>query len=389
TRGIVVRPTMPLNQAQLSDADYEILRKWIEDGARNRDGEARFPPDPNRRKWYVVNQACDMVAVFDAESRQIMRYIDVGHNPAGLELPHMVRISPDGQFWYLVFFGQIPYMEKYSTLTDELLDRITLPPGDWNTMAITPDGKFAVSVAYASEKVAVVDLEAGVMTEDGDFGWPVHGSAMHPVSGRFYVTLQDHNGLVSAEIDANGRIQNPENHALDPNVAIFESDFLPHEVTFRPDGAFTYATCQGTNEVRILDENDEFVKAISVGGNPSEFAISAPRNLLFVSCMDDETFFGSQGRKRGAIAVIDMTTNALVKHVYSGFQPHGMAVDEASGVLVVGNRNANADGPAPHHTSDCGGRNGYVTLLDLDTQELVSGFKTEVLADPYSVAVKQ
>lgn len=39
-------------------------------------------------------------------------------------------------------------------------------------------------------------------------------------------------------------------------------------------------------------------------------------------------------------------------------------------LVYVANRNAVADGPAPHHSTECGGRNGYVTTIDLNTSQL-------------------
>ncbi|MBK8415707.1 MAG: hypothetical protein IPL22_15130 [Bacteroidetes bacterium] len=77
------------------------------------------------------------------------------------------------------------------------------------------------------------------------------------------------------------------------------------------------------------------------------------------------------------------------KTINAGYQPHGLAVDEVEGVVFVANRNTpTSGGPAPHHTSSCGGRNGYMTLINLNTLELDDDFKMELSVDPYSVMVK-
>ncbi|MBK7389501.1 MAG: hypothetical protein IPI23_10685 [Bacteroidetes bacterium] len=62
-----------------------------------------FQNNPNR-KSYVANQGCDLIGVHDPETKVVMRYINVG-NSAAIESPHMVRISPDGQFWYVAFIN--------------------------------------------------------------------------------------------------------------------------------------------------------------------------------------------------------------------------------------------------------------------------------------------
>jgi hypothetical protein len=60
--------------------------------------------------------------------------------------------------------------------------------------------------------------------------------------------------------------------------------------------------------------------------------------------------------------------------------------------VFVANRNQTTGGPAPHHSSNCGGKNGYITFIDMNTLELVpygtSFKKVEVSVDPYSIAVR-
>jgi len=116
--------------------------------------------------------------------------------------------------------------------------------------------------------------------------------------------------------------------------------------------------------------------------------LSPSKHYLFVACTEDTTSFPG---KRGSIAVIDYTSNTLVKYIYSGWQPHGIAMDETRQLVIVANRNYATDGPTPHHESECGGRNGYITFIDLNTLETVKNFngsadkKVEVSVDPYSV----
>jgi DNA-binding beta-propeller fold protein YncE len=82
-----------------------------------------------------------------------------------------------------------------------------------------------------------------------------------------------------------------------------------------------------------------------------------------------------------------MSTYAIVAKVYTGHQPHGIMVDEQNSRVYVTNRNVTTGGPAPHHASLCGGRNGYVTAIDLNTLQLIPGFKAEVSVDPYGYGI--
>ena len=388
--GISLSPTMPFGSEPLSPAQYLLVKEWIENGAPDCNGVLPFPDDPSRRKWYVANQGCDLVSVFDAESNQVMRYIDVGILDGFVEAPHMIRVSPDGKYWYVVFLASNPYMRKYSTLNDSLVADIEIGVADWNTFSISSDGKYGYAIGLGARQVAIVDLELETLVETAFLPKAIHGSHLNGAEDKLYITHQDESSLTWLSFTASGEIDEVDEVDLIQGVAPSTSPPLwPHEVIFTPDGTKYLVSCQRTNEVRVLNAaNDSLLAVIETGGYPSEFAISESRNLCFVSCMEDVTTFAADPSKRGSIAVIDLATLTLQTAVYSGYQPHGLAVDETAGLLVVGNRNTLSDGPAPHHSTECGGRNGYVSFIDLDALELVDGNKYEVSVDPYSVAVK-
>ena len=106
SQGVTLSPTMPFNQPALNQEDYLSIKNWITNGAPNKNGLVKFSDDPARRKFYVTNQGCDMVSVFDAASQTLMRYIDVGSKNE-IESPHQVKVSPDGNYWYTIFFCRV------------------------------------------------------------------------------------------------------------------------------------------------------------------------------------------------------------------------------------------------------------------------------------------
>jgi hypothetical protein len=67
--------------------------------------------------------------------------------------------------------------------------------------------------------------------------------------------------------------------------------------------------------------------------------------------------------------------------------PHGIGVDESKNLLYVANRNIYSDGPAPHHSSACGGRNGFLNFIDLKSLTVLTR-RVELSVDPYSVSVR-
>jgi DNA-binding beta-propeller fold protein YncE len=164
--------------------------------------------------------------------------------------------------------------------------------------------------------------------------------------------------------------------------------FNPHEVIFSPDGSKYYVTCIADKTVRVFNAStDALISVINVDGEPQEMAVSSSKNLLFVALTSSAHFSG----KNGAVAIVDISANALhatTPYVYTGTQPHGLSVSESKKVVYVANRNIDVNGSAPHHSSVCGGRNGYVTLIDLYSLSL-TGKKTELSDDVYSLFVRE
>jgi DNA-binding beta-propeller fold protein YncE len=88
------------------------------------------------------------------------------------------------------------------------------------------------------------------------------------------------------------------------------------------------------------------------------------------------------------VSVISSLTYQLITNVKTGYQPRGLVVDDANNVVYVANRNISATGWTPHHTTSCGGRNGYITMIDMKTIQLIPEKVLEVSVDPYSIAIK-
>lgn len=66
-----------------------------------------------------------------------------------------------------------------------------------------------------------------------------------------------------------------------------------------------------------------------------------------------------------------------------------LVFDEISGLVYVANRNADSDGgDAQHHYTGCKGKNGYFQYIDAQKPEVLNNIKTQVLVDPYSMALK-
>lgn len=381
-------PTMPLNGTPLSREEVVTLKAWIDRGAPDINGNVMWSGNPKRSKYYVLNQGCDVVTVFDAKTQLPMRYITVGNLPTIPESPHMVRVSHDGNYWYVIFVAN-NILQKYRTSDDLLVGEVDLgrAPGNasynnWNTMAISADDKRAYITSWqTNSRIAAVDLEHMRLLHNLGGLTDAHGTALNQTNDTIYITKQSGNYIY--KIDTGFSSLNTV--VIDvPGTAPTGSPLLdPHEIVFSPDGSRYFVSCQGSDEVRVMQTaGDIFLQAVPTGRYPVEMQISTSRNKLYVSCMEDPN---SNPKIKGSVSVIDLNTYSVGNYKV-GYEPHGIAIDEGNQVLIVSSRNILASGPTPHHTGVCG-RNGFINYFNINTMQLLSR-KTEVASDPYSVAMR-
>lgn len=230
-----------------------------------------------------------------------------------------------------------------------------------------------------------MDLKTLTVIHNVGFNYP-HGSCLNPAGDTLYVTQQTNSNKIY-KIPVNDFSAFTEVNLFTTSPSTFLNS---HVIDFSPDGTKYFVTCQGTSEVRVFQQgSDQLLAIIPVGGLPSEMDVSYTHNYLFVTCEEDTISFPG---KRGSVAVIDMTNNSLITTIYSGHQPHGIGVDDEKNLVYVANRNKSNDGPAPHHSSSCEGRNGYVTFMDMSNLNLLntgtSSKKIELSVDPYENAIR-
>lgn len=378
--GLMQQPVMPFNGTPLTREEVLTVINWIKDGAPDCNGK-RLTDNPDRKKFYITNQGCDLISVWDAEKKIIMRYKTVGASPV-IEAPHQVKISPDGQYWYISFIANgARKFQRYKTSDDSFAGEADITPGSWNTFAFSPDSKYAYIIDFSNQgRVAIVDcntmkLSTGISTnpfnpDPGSFTSP-HGSAVSPDGNFLYITMQFEDRLYKLNLQTYDGRYIPLNGS---------STSQPHEIAFSPDGNYYFVTCEGTNEVKILSASgDTIVKSIPVGADPVEMAFSLSKKYLLVTSMAGNS-----------VSLINYQNLNLVKTIATGYMPHGIAVDDARGIAYIANRNlASSGGPPPHHASACGGRNGYLQAIDLNTLSVIPSFQSELSIDPYSVEIRK
>ena len=380
-------PTMPLNRKPLSKSQVETIKNWIDAGAPNQKGELMFAYQANRKKLYAVNQGCSVVTVIDAETQLPIRYVEVG-NKGGTDTPHQVRVSPDGLYWYVIFINN-NVLQKYSCLTDQLVAQIPLTPAvagtgntdalNWNTFAISKDGKRAYAVSWSqSGAVAALDLEHNRLMHYMAFVYNPHGVALNANEDKIYVTAQSGNYIM--EIDTAFTYRN--NLSLENNLPPDQNPKLDaHDILLSPNKHDLWITCQGSDEIRVYDLNAAAVTSIiPCGLYPQEIVYSPSQNNYYVACMNDTTVKGQWG----SVTRVNARNANDRQNLACGYQPHGICVEENKGLLYVLSRNQSSKGPPPHHSSQCTGRNGFMNFIQLNSFTLLNK-KYELSVDPYFI----
>ncbi len=381
-------PTMPLNKTALGKDEVVTIRNWINSGAPNNAGFVKFSDNINQTKIYIANQGCDLITVFDSETKLIMRAFDVG-NSSGTEAPHDMMVSPDGQYIYVSFFAGNLF-QKYKTTDHSKVSELSLPDLSWHTMDISGDSKIAITTHLdANGKVSLINLNTMqvIITYQGGalFTYP-HGCALNYDGSMAYITAQQGNFIYKVNLSDP---DNPDISEISLQPGQTPSTigvYKPYTVDYFPDYSKYAVTCQGTNELRIFNaSNDSLLTVVATSGVPQLMAFSEKYPYLFVSCMEDS----ANTQTTSNVDIIDYTTCQLVSSVFTGYQPRGITVDDAGDCVWVANRNISAVGWAPHHTTACQGRNGYITIIDMKTLNLIPNWKAEVSVDPYCISIRK
>lgn len=385
--GPQLTPTMPLNKPHLSREEVMMLRDWIANGAPNSDGFVKWSDHPDRRKIYLANQGCDLLTVFDAQSKLAMRIVDLGITGA-TEAPHDMYVAPNGQHLYVSYYANSIF-QKFRTTDEVKVGELDLTDFSWHSLSISGDSRYALASHLAADgKVALIDLNTMQLVikyeGSGLFVYP-HGNALNYDGTLAYITCQQGNFIYKVDMTDpfNPNIQQVVLQTGDvPNPG---GIYKPYDVEFSPDYSKYYVTCQGTNELRIFQaSNDSLLQVIPTSGVPQVMAFSEIRPYVFVPCMEDT----ANQVTESSVNVIDLNTNQLLTTICTGHQPRSVVVDDVANCVWVANRNLYGVGWVPHHTTSCQGRNGYLTIIDQNTLQLIPSWKCEVSVDPYHITIR-
>jgi YVTN family beta-propeller protein len=263
-------------------------------------------------KAYVGNFKDNTVSVIDTATGAVIATVPVS---AG---PHGMTATPDGKTIY-VSGDASSTVSVIDTATDKVVKTIEVgktPHG----LAMLPDGKTMLVGVYGEDRVAFVDTATQAVIATVPVAKP-HTLAVKPDGKLAYAASQEPGKFALVVIDLSAR-------TVLRSVAL---DKPPRDPEFGADGKALYFTLAGTNAIEVLDPaTDKVVAEIPTGASPHIAGVfrNAPAGTAVV-----------QGP--GEILLFNPATNAPLRTIAVGKQPHWMSASADGKTLYVTNEGSN------------------------------------------------
>jgi len=231
--------------------------------AMSRDGRLVFV------SMYEDDHSGSGVAVVDAASRKVLRYLSTGVQPFTL------AVGPDGRVW--VPIHSAGRVEIYSADGKRADGRINVPPNP-HAVAFSERLQRAYTANHESNAVSIIDTRTDRVWKSVPVSKSPHSITVSPDGKRVLVAGYDANtaDLIDA---ASGKRTGP-----------FRVGKQPQSVAFAPDGEHAYVVNEGSNSVSVLNGRTGAVTAtVKVGRSPRTISVAPDGRLAYVSNGADNT----------------------------------------------------------------------------------------------------
>ena len=256
-------------------------------------------------KAYVGNFSDNTVSVIDVGAGRVVATIPVSTGPHGM------AIAPDGKTVYMSAEGaaRVDVIDTAADRVARSIDVGKTPHG----LALSADGKLLLAAIYGEDRIAFIDTATFTQVASVGVAKP-HTIAMRPDGLMAYVSSQEPGHFALVAIDLKSR-------AVARTMPLEKT---PRDLEFGYDGKALYFTEAGINAVQVLDpSSDRVVAQIPTGASPHIAGLfrGAPAGTAVV-----------QGP--GELQLFDPATNAPLRAIAVGKQPHWIATRGATAVVT-------------------------------------------------------
>lgn len=317
----------PKHSTLLNDAEKNILKNWIENGAKNYQGEIPF--SDAGYNVYVCNQSADAVSVIDGDQKVVSRIVDLDFNNS-IEAPHMVKEYGDYIYVTMISAGKLLKIRKSDLQIVNELNGLSYP----GMIQLYPErNKLYVSRSSTApgiySSIYSVNMDDLSLIKEIDLiltGVP-HGIALAKNRDRLYCAdlIKNYLYIIDAQTD----------EVISP-IALGAS-YEPMQTTISPDENYLYISARGTSQILVMNLNTtNIIYSVDVAQMPMHIAVSSNGNKIYVVSMMNSLV--------NVITKTDLVWNLTSSITHPAFsQLHGCDLTADDNYLYVSSRNQNGN----------------------------------------------
>ncbi len=218
---------------------------------------------------WTVNSGEGSISTFNSATNS-----EVGAPIPVAEHPQSVAITPDGKRAVVVAYGGVTVIETGSRTPGKTISSTE----NGERLAISPDGTTAYVTEEGDEEVHVLALGTGKFTGSFHAGPEAEAVAFSPDGKTAYV------GTAPGQIVV---VDTATRKVVGKPIVV---GGFPTSVTFAPDGETAYVAAEGVNGVAVIDTAlGEVVGKLAMTGVPTDLAMSPDGRQLYATSKGSET----------------------------------------------------------------------------------------------------
>ena len=320
---ITLNPPELSNLHKLPNDKVQIIMRWIDNGARNKNGGVAY--EVFQPKAYITNQASDYIALIHTEYQLVTRLIPVGGS-SQIDAPYFVIVDPEKKYFYVSLI-QEGFIEKFSLISNTKVLR--MPAGNNPAhIIISPDNLYGYVTNFeigASAERSARKFKTNTMTvigtiTDQRMNAP-HGMALSNDGQYFYIAANV--GEYLFKISTNN-FEVITAVPIDPSVPSNGNgtgNFRPYQIELSPDNNRLYITCQGP----LSNQSPDVVKVFNTSDLSLEGNITVEDNPLSLKYTPDGKYLFVCNRNSNSVSVIDANNQTVIRTIQGvGIEPHGV-----------------------------------------------------------------
>ena len=331
---------------KLDSSKVTTIKNWIDQGAKSKDGRIALSDQPISEKFFITNQASDLVAVVNSKSRLISRLIPVGGRSAQLDAPHYITLSNDNRYFFVSLI-QEGFLEKYDVNTDYPFNRADRTAAGLNPahIVISPDDNFGYVTnfdasgtqrtvrKFSTSPLQIIDTVSNVRMA------APHGMALSNDGSILFVASQI--GEYLFRINSSD-LEIESSAPVDPSVPPSGNGtgtFNPYQIVLSPDGSRLFVSLREGNKVGVYNSQTlEKISFIEVGSKP-----------LLMKFTNDGQYLYVCNRNSNTVSIINASALSVVSTVSNvGIQPHGVDfTNDGSYAIIACETQSGFDGHHP------------------------------------------